>query len=93
MARVPYYVNDALGALLKELGLSGYELLGGHYAFTSVAAYDAAVSAAYSAIWNMYDDDDEDNDETADEYLAIYTDITNNQPSLMYWSTEKAAWV
>ena len=93
MAKVPYYVNDALGALCQELGISGWEMLGGHYAFNSVAAYNNAVSQVNSTIWGMFDDDDPDNDEQAEEYLAMLEDIDTNLPNLMYWSTEKASWL
>ena len=87
MSRVAYIVNDVLGEMCVTLGISGYEILDGHYTF---ADHQATLDAVYDAIWSMYDDDNPDNDATADGYLDT---LSETNYTVMYWSTEAARWL
>ena len=90
MAKVSYIVNDELGKMMDILHISGYEMIGGHWAFTSEDAYYAAMNAVNDAIWALIDAHDDDDDSVAYGYLD---QLEKTNYTVMYWSTEKGAWV
>jgi len=89
MAKVPYVVDDVLGLLCKELGVGGWELLGGHYAFTADSFQTAYDTVQAQLNYMLFDDNDPTNDEAAE---ALYDRFDQVGYTVMYWSTEKATW-
>lgn len=87
MAKVAYVVNDVLGEMCETLGISGFSVVGGHYTFSD---YETTYNEVYDALWAMLDDDDPDNDATAYGYMD---DLDKTNYTVMYWSTEKGAWL
>ncbi len=93
MARVPYYVNDALVAVLDGLGLSQegyYTEIDGRDVFASQSDYNDAFAAARAIIDPMFDDGDPTNDEEAERYWTMLDE--NEDFQIIYWSTEGHFW-
>ena len=90
MAKVPYIIDDILGQVCAALGVSGYQLLGGHYAF-ALDAHQTVYDTVTEMLNAMYEDNDSSNDATADLYFGML-DSEEHDYGVFYWSTEKATW-
>ena len=88
MARVPYYINNALGQCLAACNYPTPQIIGGEYAFESWGAAQAAFVQVSNYLNGLYDDEIEGNEGLADQWL----DVISGGGTLMYWSTNEHAW-